>query len=156
MDIKQYHQDREKELQTFKTEYSDLKAKYTNSLSQAINDPSKIQEVLDLNKSLSDHMNTFISESQNKFDTKTIQDLNDEILSYQKEYQEISESQQKNKSLNDILNKENSNFYSIQNEFNFFLGLLLVSIFIVILLIFRVPRAPMISIPVPQQSTRWF
>ena len=152
MDIKQYQEDREKELQTFKSEYADLKARYNNSLSQAINDPSKVQEVLDINKSLSDLVKEFISESQNKFDTKTIGDLNDEILSYQKEYQQIAESQQKSKTLGDVLDKENSRLVSTQTEFNFFLGILLLCIFVLILLIFRVPKVPMISVPAPQPS----
>ena len=43
MDIKQYQLDREKELQTFKTEYADLKTSYNTYLTQAINDPSKIR-----------------------------------------------------------------------------------------------------------------
>jgi chromosome segregation ATPase len=149
MDIKQYQLDREKELQTFKTEYADLKTSYNDYLTQAINDPSKISAVLEVNKSLSDHVQKFIGDSQNKSDIP-IDELTKEILSYQKEYQQISDSQQQQKTIKDILNKENSRLESIQFEFNIFLGILFLCIFIVIILIFKVPRERMISVPAPQ------
>jgi hypothetical protein len=147
MDIKQYQLDREKELQTFKTEYADLKTSYNTYLTQAINDPSKISAVLEVNKSLSDHVQKFIGDSQNKSDIP-IEELTKEILSYQKEYQQISDSQQQQKTMKDILNKENSRLDSIQFEFNIFLGILFLCIIIVIILIFKVPQAKTITVPI--------
>jgi chromosome segregation ATPase len=147
MDIKQYQLDREKELQTFKTEYADLKTSYNTYLTQAINDPSKIPAVLEVNKSLSDHVQKFIGDSQNK-SYIPIEELTKEILSYQKEYQQISDSQQQQKTMKDILNKENSRLDSIQFEFNIFLGILFLCIIIVIILIFKVPQAKTITVPI--------
>jgi len=118
MDIQKYQNDREQDLQTFKSEYADLKAQYINYLTQAVYDSTKVEQVLELNKSLTDLVTQFISQSQNKIDKDVINKLTNDIISYQKEYQEIKNSQGKSKTLIEILNKENEKLDSIQQEFN--------------------------------------
>jgi hypothetical protein len=153
MDIQKYQTEREQDLQIFKSEYDDLKTQYINHLTEAVYDTSKIQQVLDTNKSLSDLVTKFISETQTKFDTTTLQKLNDEIIAYQKEYQEIQNSQKKAKTLKDILNKENSKLDSIQTEFTQYLWYLFGAILILILLIFIAPSTNLPELPNLQLST---
>jgi len=153
MDIQKYQNQREEDLQVFKSEYDDLKTQYINYLTEAVYDTSKIQQVLDTNKSLSDLVTKFISETQTKFDTTTLQKLNDEIIAYQKEYQEIQNSQKKAKTLKDILNKENSKLDSIQTEFTQYLWYLFGAILILILLIFIAPSTNLPELPNLQLST---
>jgi len=139
MDIKQYQLNREQDLQTFKSEYEDLKALYINFLTQAIYDPSKVEQVLDTNKSLSDLVQNFIGESQNKFDVETINNLTEEIIQYQQEFKDLQSSQQKAKVLKTILNKENTRLTDIQTEFTQYLWFFLAGIFVLIILIFITP-----------------
>lgn len=153
MDIKQYQLNREKDLQTFKSEYDDLKAVYINFLTQAIYDPSKVEQVLDTNKSLSDLVQNFIGESQNKFDSETLNNLTDEIIQYQKEYKDLKTSQQKTKVLKTILNKENTRLTDIQTEFTQYLWFFLGGCIILIILIFITPSVSQPILPDLQPST---
>jgi predicted PurR-regulated permease PerM len=153
MDIQKYQSDREQDLQTFKSEYDDLKALYINFLTQSIHDPSKVEQVLEVNKSLTDLVNQFISDSQTKFDTTTIQDLTNDIINYQKEYEEIKNSQKKSQTLKLILNKENEKLQSIQSEFSQYLWILFGCIVILIILIFIAPSTTLPQIQDLQLST---
>lgn len=153
MDIRQYQLDREQDFQVFKTQYDDLKARYISSLTQAVYDSSKIQDVLNANKSLVELVTAFIAESQDKFDTKTIEDLTQQIILYQQEYQKIKNSHEKSKTLIEILNKENSRLEYIQTEFNTYLWILLGCIIFLIYLIFRVPSVTLPEVPELQLST---
>jgi hypothetical protein len=153
MDIQQYQLDRQQDFQAFKTQYDDLKAQYISFLNQAVYDSSKIQNVLDINKSLVTLVTEFIAESQDKFDTKTIDDLTQQIILYQQEYQKIKDSREKSKTLINILNKENSRLEFIQSEFNTYLWVLFGCIIFLIILIFRVPSARLPEVPDLQLST---
>jgi hypothetical protein len=153
MDIQQYQLDRQQDFQAFKTQYDDLKAQYISFLNQAVYDSSKIQNVLDINKSLVTLVTEFIGESQDKFDTKTIDDLTQQIILYQQEYQKIKDSREKSKTLINILNKENSRLEFIQSEFNTYLWVLFGCIIFLIILIFRVPSATLPEVPDLQLST---
>jgi hypothetical protein len=153
MDIRQYQLDREQDFQAFKTQYDDLKARYISSLTQAVYDSSKVQDVLDANKSLVTLVTDFIAESQDKFDTKTIEDLTQQIILYQQEYQKIKDSREKSKTLIEILNKENSRLEYIQTEFNTYLWILFGCIVFLIFLIFRVPSVKLPEVPDLQLST---
>jgi len=153
MDIQQYQLDRQQDFQAFKTQYDDLKAQYISLLNQAVYDSSKVQNVLDINKSLVDLVNGFIAESQDKFDSKTIEDLTQQIILYQQEYQKIKHSREKSKTLIDILNKENSRLEYMQSEFNTYLWILFACIVFLIFLIFRVPTVQLPEVPDLQLST---
>jgi hypothetical protein len=153
MDIRQYQLDRQQDFQAFKTQYDDLKARYISSLTQAVYDSSKVQDVLDANKSLVTLVTDFIAESQDKFDTKTIEDLTQQIILYQQEYQKIKDSREKSKTLIEILNKENSRLEYIQTEFNTYLWILFGCIVFLIFLIFRVPSVKLPEVPDLQLST---
>jgi len=149
MDIKQYQLNREKDLQTFKSEYDDLKAVYINFLTQAVYDSSKVEQVLDANKSLTDLVQHFISQSRTKFDSETINDLTNQIIEYQKEYKDIKSSNKKTKLFKEILNKENARLVDIQTEFTQYLWFFLAGILILIILIFTTPSG---SQPILQDS----
>jgi len=153
MDIKQYQENREKDMQAFKSEYDDLKAQYIRYLADSVYDPSNIDHVLETNKLLVELVTKFINESQHKFDVKTIQDLTQQIISYQKEYQEIKTSQHQTATLKNILNKENVSLTNIQTEFNTYLWIFFSLVLILILLIFTVPSGYLPELPNLQLST---
>ena len=70
---------------------------------------------------------------------KTYYDLTNDIIAYQKEYEEIKTSQKKSQTLKLILNKENEKLQSIQSEFSQYLWVLFGCIIILIILIFIAP-----------------
>lgn len=153
MDIQVYQENREKDMEAFKSEYDDLKAQYARYLADSVYDPSNIDQVLETNKLLVELVNKFIAESQTKFDPKTIQDLTQQIIMYQKEYQEIKTSQQQTTTLKNILNKENISLTNIQSEFNTYLWIFFGLVLILILLIFTVPSGYLPELPSLQLST---
>ena len=153
MDIKQYQLNREKDLQTFKSEYDDLKAVYINFLTQAVYDSSKIEQVLDANKSLTDLVQNFIAQSRTKFDSETINELTDQIIEYQKEYKDIKSSNKKTKLVKEILNKENLRLIDIQTEFTYYFWVFLGGCIILIILIFTTPSGSRPILPESQLST---
>ena len=153
MDIKQYQADRENDLRTFKAEYADLKEQYTVLLSDVINDSSKLSEVLDTNKHLSDLINEFIGKSGSKFDNQVIKDLTNDIIMYQNEYQQLKNSKKSSEDAERILNKESLNLNSLEFKFNLFLGIFLLCILFIIYLIFTVPKQSMLQSLILQPSS---
>lgn len=153
MDIKQYQIDREKELSSFKTDIDDLKGQYTLLLNEVIHDDSKLQDILDINKHLTDRMHQFISESGTKFDKQVIQDLTNKIILYQNEYHQLKNSKETSEEANKILNKDLLNLNKIEYQFNIFLGILFLVILFVIYLIFTVPKQSLLQRTIFQPDT---
>ena len=145
MDIQQYQKDRASELKAFKKEYDALKVEYTAVLTQAIyeKDPDVqnelIKQVLDINTQLASHVRDFVGQANGKFDPKTIGDLTNEIIAYQKEYAEIKSATNRTEVLKRILSRENDKLNTIMREFNIFFYLLLGLILVIVILIFMTP-----------------
>lgn len=139
MDIKQYQVDRKKDLDAFQSEYNELKSQYIKYLSAAINDSSQIPQVLDTNKLLAQHVRDFIALSKNKFDTRFIQELTNDIIMYQKEFAEIQSTKKQAKTLQHVLDKETERLKNVEYYFNMLLFGLLTCIILIIFLMIRVP-----------------
>jgi hypothetical protein len=143
MDIGRYQADRQKELERFQKDYSDMKKQYSELLSKAVttSDPKiqseVIRQVLSVNSNLAQHVRDFIQESGGKFDQSMISKLTADIIKFQKEYDEIQKSDDKTRALDGILNKERNFLKDLHSQFNIFLGLLLAMIVIIIGLIFK-------------------
>jgi len=143
MDIAQYQKDRASELATFQKEYTEIKVKYTSSLTQAIyeTDSTKqaelVKQVLSINSELANHVRTFVQESRGKFDPALISELTADIIRYQKEFEAIEKSSDKTKSLRSILNKEQEELSVLHKSFNIYIGLFLALIAVVLILLFR-------------------
>jgi len=153
MDIKQYQQDRDKDLSGFQTQYDSLKTEYNKSLTDLIENPDKINTTLDANKSLSKHVREFISANQAKLDKTTLDSLTEDIIKYQKEYQQIKRSNANADVLKRIIEKNNVKVAIVRTKFNIFLGFMLLIIAAIVFLIFRVRTTLLPQLPSLPQST---
>jgi len=138
-----YKKDRDQELKTFQKEYDELKIQYTTFLTQAVHesDPSKqadlVKQILSINSSLAQHVREFIQNSRGKFDSDIIAKLTNDILQYQKEFEQIQKSSNKAQVLREILNKEKTELNALHEQFNAWLYAILGAILFLLVLIFR-------------------
>lgn len=152
MDITQYQKDRAADLKKFKDEYDESKLEYTRLLSEAVyeTDPSLqeglVKQILELNSQLAAQVREFVGQSNGKFDPKTISDMTNDIVMYQKEYSDLQANQNREKVLHTILNKESEKLTDIRSGFNLYLALLLGGILLIVILIFITPSSPLISV----------
>jgi hypothetical protein len=140
MDIKTFYNERQTKLQEFQNEYNELKIQYKNSLQQYLEDSSKLQYVLDVNKQLNDLITEFIGKSGSQFDEQTINDLTNDILLYQQQYKELKNSKNSNEKAQQILNSETITLNDLKYKYNIFLGIFIVCILIIIYYIFITPK----------------
>jgi len=140
MDIKTFYNERQTKLQEFQNEYNELKIQYKNSLQQYLEDSSKLQGVLDVNKQLNDLITEFIGKSGSQFDEQTINDLTNDILLYQQQYKELKNSKNSNEKAQQILNSETITLNDLKYKYNIFLGIFIFCILIIIYYIFITPK----------------
>jgi len=140
MDIKTFYNERQTKLQEFQNEYNELKIQYKNSLQQYLEDSSKLQGVLDVNKQLNDLITEFIGKSGSQFDEQTINDLTNDILLYQQQYKELKNSKNSNEKAQQILNSETITLNDLKYKYNIFLGIFIICILIIIYYIFITPK----------------
>lgn len=104
MDVKKFHDSRNKELSDFKKQYQFLKAEYASALSAAIkeSDPNQqlvlIQRVIQINAQLAEQLHSIINtlnKGTSGFEPKELDDLTNDLIKYQKEYHEIEKSKDK-------------------------------------------------------------
>jgi YesN/AraC family two-component response regulator len=104
MDVKKFHDSRNKELSDFKKQYQFLKAEYASALSAAIKEPDPsqqlnlIQRVIQINAQLAEELHSIINtlnKGTSGFEPKELDDLTNDLIKYQKEYDEIEKSKDK-------------------------------------------------------------
>ena len=104
MDVKKFRDSRNAELVSFKKQYQFLKGEYSAALSSAIkeSDPSQqlvlIQRVQQINAQLADELRSIINilnKGTSGFEPKELDDLTNDLIKYQKEYDEIEKSKDK-------------------------------------------------------------
>lgn len=153
MDIIQYQKDRDAELAAFQTSYNDLKTKYSSLLSDAVNeqDPAQqsalVQQILQVNAELSSEVRAFIAQSGQKegYDPKVLEEINQDLIDYQNQYNDIKSTQDMTLTLQNILNAKQNELGSVRNKYNLFLGLLILAILVILFLIFRTPSQGIFS-----------
>ena len=143
MDIIKYQKDREQDLAIFQKEYNELKAQYSTYLTQAVHETDTkkqaevVKQILSVNSSLAQHVREFISTSNGKFNKELLTKLTEDIIRYQKEYQQIQNASNKTSALQGILNKEKNDLDALYTKFDMWLYILLGLIAVVILLLLR-------------------
>jgi hypothetical protein len=160
MDIIQYQKDRDTELAAFQKSYNDLKTKYTSLLSEAIyeQDPANqadlVQQILQVNAELSSEVRAFIAQSGQKegYDPKVLEEINQDLVTYQNQYAEIKSTQDMTLTLQNILNAKQNDLTSLRQKYNIFIGLLIVAILIIVFLIFRTPSQGIFSTVLQESS----
>lgn len=154
MDIKKFQDSRSTTLANFEKQYASLKKQYSVALSAAIAEPDitkrepSVQKVLSINGELSAAVKDILSsvnQGTEKFDPKTLTDLTNDLIQYQKEYNEIHESKDKLQTLKIVLNTTSDNLSTAEWMYNFYLFGLIALIFFVIYLVFSTPSQSILS-----------
>lgn len=113
MDVKNFQDSRNSELDAFKKQYSFLKTQYSTALSAAINESDSakqqalISQIQQINSELSNELHVIIgilNKGSNKFDPKQLDDLTNDLIQYQKDYSELEKSKDKVATLKIIAN----------------------------------------------------
>ena len=159
MDIIQFQKQRDTDLAKFKRENEALKEKYANLLSSAVNERDSekqgelVRQLLDVNSSLASELRYFIAtQSQKSVDSKAIDELTQELIAYQQDYDKLQKSKDTTTTLNMILNENNIRVSSMRFQFNVLLAVLLIGILFTIFLIFRTSGAFPTLMPTQPQS----
>jgi hypothetical protein len=147
MDIKEFVDSRDKQLADFQTQYTYLKSEYSTAVSAAIQETDAekqqtlIQRALAVNQELSSQLKDILAvlnKGADSFDSKTLSDLTADLISYQKEFQEMQASSNKLSTLKRIHATNSDNLGSVQTMYNVYVGVL---IFLCIIVVFLVIRA---------------
>jgi hypothetical protein len=104
MDVKNFQDSRNSELDAFKKSFTFLKGEYSKALSSAIREPDPnqqqilIQRVQQINSQLASELNGIINvlnKDSKGFNAKELDDLTNDLIQYQKDYAEIEKSKDK-------------------------------------------------------------
>lgn len=159
MDIQKFRESRESELTAFQRQYDSLKAEYTSSLSSAIQerDPATqqelIQRVLQLNTTMADELRTILSkinQGANGFKSADLNQLTNELIQYQKEYEEIEQSKDKVNTLKKIHSDTKGKTNAITTMYMVYLAVLVILLIVVVYLVFKTEWARQAASIVPK------
>lgn len=146
MDVLKFRDSRETELNDFKKQYNFLKTEYTSVLSSAINekDPEKqqdlIQQVLSINSSIADEVRNIIgklNQGSYGFEPKELNDLTNDLIQYQKDYENIEQSRDKVNTLKLIHTSTSKKLDSATTMYNIYVAILIGLSFFIIYLVFK-------------------
>jgi hypothetical protein len=98
MEIRQFQDDRSSQLDSFEKGYNFLKTEYSTALLAAIKETNPaeqqklISRVLEINTELTNQANEMIGKingGNQEFDPTTLEDLTDDLVRYQEQYQQL-------------------------------------------------------------------
>ena len=146
MDIKAFTDSRNSQLADFQKQYTYLKLEYSGAVSSAIQETDSekqntlIQRALAVNQELSSQLKDILgvlNKGADSFDSKTLSDLTADLISYQKEFQEMQASNDRLSTLKRIHATNSQNLGSAQTMYNVYLGILIFLCIIVVVLVIR-------------------
>jgi hypothetical protein len=146
MDIKEFQQSRDSKLAEFQKEYNFLKTQYSSTLLAAIQeqDPEAQQKListlLKINEELSNQVRTIITDinqGSQSFDPKTLDDLTNDLIEYQKQYHEIQNNKDKLQTLKLIYSTNKSKLQETTFMYNMYLAALIILTFVVIYFVMK-------------------
>ncbi len=146
MEIKEFQDSRNTKLAEFQKEYNFLKTQYSSTLLSAIQetDPASQQElisrVLQTNSELSSlirNILTDLNQGANSFNPKTLDDLTNDLIEYQKQYHEIQNNNDKLQTLKMIYSSSKDKLEKTEFMYNMYLVALIILTFLVIFLVMR-------------------
>jgi hypothetical protein len=146
MEIKEFQDSRNAKLEEFQKEYNFLKTQYSSILLAAIQepDPASQQElvtrVLQVNSELSSLIKgilTDLNQGSDSFNPKTLEDLTNDLIEYQKQYHEIQNNKDKLQTLKIIYGSSKEKLKETVFMYNLYLAALILLVFIIIYLVFR-------------------
>lgn len=134
MEIKQFQEERNKQLSDFQTRYEFLKQQYSQTLLSAIQekDPEEQQklvtQVLEINTEMSNELRSIISnlnKGSNSVSSKTLNDLTNDLIEYQKQYNDIQQGNDRVQTLKMIQSSNDEKLQQTTLMFNIYIGVLL-------------------------------
>jgi len=163
MDIQKFRESRSTELSDFKKQYIFLKSEYSSALTAAIQeqDPAKqqelIQQVLSLNASMTSELRDIIAkitQGANGFNPRDLNDLTKDLITYQKEYQEIEETKDRVNTLKRIQQTNNSKLALASTMYNVYIVLIVALALIIAFLVFKTEWVRRMVSTIPIVPTR--
>jgi hypothetical protein len=144
MDLLAFQKSRDKEFSDFESEQNILKQKYQSLISSAVSeiDPQEqstlVEAILEVNKELSAQVRDFVSKQHQgvPYDEKSVLNLTNELIKYQKEYDSIRSATDRVTTLKMILNEDKDKVSYLRTQFNILLGVIGFSIAIIVFMIF--------------------
>lgn len=143
MEVAQFRSSRATQMKEFQTEYAKLKTEYSRLLFAAIQeqDPAKqqtlIQKVLSINADLSEKVREMITEVNKSDNTENLNKLTQELIQYQKEYDEIQKGKDSVTTLKMIYANDSMKVKQAESMFYFYIFSILAMCVLIVFLIFR-------------------
>ena len=146
MDVQRFRDSRQQKLDDFKQKYSFLRSQYSRTLLAAIQEPDPqsqqemITQLLAINAEMVDELKTILGDlnrGQDSFSPKTIGELTNDLIQYQKDYAEIEKSRDRVNTLKMIHSQQSGQLSSATTMFNIYLGVLIFLAFLVAYLVIR-------------------
>lgn len=146
MEIKEFENTRNSKLDDFEKTYDSLKREYTSAVMAAIQetDAEKQQElvsrVLSINSDLSNELRSILSDmykSSQNVPSKTMDELTNDLIAYQKQYSEIEKGKDRLQTLKLIQKANAEKLNDTSFMYNIYIGALIFLVFIVGYLVFR-------------------
>jgi ABC-type Na+ efflux pump permease subunit len=154
MEIKEFENERNEKIAEFQKTYNFLKTQYSSTLLAAIQekDPEQQQQlvsrVLQVNTDLSEAIRETVSDMNKgteSISSTTLDKLTQDLIDYQKQYQDIQDTKNKVETLKRIYSTDKQKLNDISFMYNVYLFALIVVIFIVIVLVIRTPVSSVIQ-----------
>lgn len=146
MEIKEFQDSRNAKLAEFQKAYNFLKTEYSSTLLSAIqeSDPAAQQQlisrVLELNGELSSQVRSILSDlnqGSDSFNPKTLDDLTNDLIEYQKQYQEIQNNKDRLQTLKLIYSTNKEKLKETEFMYNMYLAALILVTLLVIYYVIR-------------------
>lgn len=146
MDVKEFQNTRQNMLDEFNKDYAEFKRFYSQTLLAAIQetDPAKqdelIRQVLVANSAMTElirEMLTNMNKSQDGFDPKTLDELTNDLVQYQKQYQDIQQNKDRYNTLKLIYGENKQRLDSATTMFYVYLIALVLLCIVIVFLIIR-------------------
>jgi hypothetical protein len=147
MDVKKFQDSRKAQLADFQLKYNALKLEYSQTLQAAIAEEDDlkqqelIQTILSLNSEMSGELRSILGElnkGSGSFDPKTLDQLTNDLIEYQKQYDEISKGKDQVQTLKVIQASTAQNLEQATSMYTMYLVALLTLCFLIVILVFRV------------------
>jgi hypothetical protein len=146
MEVKEFRDSRKTELDEFQKKYTFLKQEYSKTLSQAIQEKDSsvqdqlIAQIKQINSQLVEEISLILgilNKGSEDFDPKTLDDLTNELIQYQKEYAELEKSRDKVNTLKMIKTNTLAKLNSETWSFYFYISVLILLCFFIVFLIIQ-------------------
>ena len=150
--MNQFLESRNHRLEDFNKRMGTLKQDYSQTLSAAINesDPASqstlISKIQELNSQMTEEIRDIISIlSKTSSDEGSIEKLNEELIKYQKDYDEIQKSQDKLTTLKLIKNTTSETLEKVQYSYWIYLGVLILLCFLIAFQVLKLELSSMVG-----------